>query len=109
MIALPEPEKPRGVDVALAVAGLPRPRERRRRVLIMYSLLHVDNAVRRQNDRLSERKLSGLPGTDFDAIAIVVGPGKKRANAARHACGVVIRAWKRFDTSAADDRSLGGR
>ena len=109
MIALPEPENPRGVDVALAVAGLPRARERKRRVRMIYSLLHVESAVKRQKERLSERKLSGLPGAVFAATASVVGPGKKRANAARHACGVVMRAWKRLDTSAAEDKSLGGR
>lgn len=109
MIALPEPEKPRGVDVALAVAGFPRARERRRRVRRMYSLLHVDSAVKRQNERLSERKLSGVPCPGFSTGVILVGPGKKRAKAARQACGVVMRAWKRFETRAAEERSVGGR
>jgi hypothetical protein len=76
MMALPELETPRGVEVALAFAGLPRARERSRRVRNMYSLLHVDSAVKRQKARLSERKLSAFPGPGFVVVIIVVGPGK---------------------------------
>ena len=46
---------------------------------------------------------------EISADKTVVDPGKKRAKAARQACGVVMRAWKRLETSAAEDRSVGGR
>ncbi len=76
MIALPEPETPRGVEVALGFAGFPRARERSRRVRNMYSLLHVESAVKRQKARLSERKLSAFLRPGFVMVTIIVGPGK---------------------------------
>lgn len=59
--------------------GLPRERDRSRRVRMMYSLLHVAKAVRRQKALLSVRKLSILGATS------VTVPGKKRAKAALQA------------------------
>jgi hypothetical protein len=69
-------EVPRGVEEdELGCIGLPR-----------------DNAVNRQNARLSDRKLSAFPSANVDVtVAREVGPGKNRAKAALQACGVVTK------------------
>lgn len=107
---------PLGVDIAdegaVACNGFPRAKLRIKRVLRMYSLLHVAKAVSLQKARLPERNVSALESVRVVVTADMpreVGPGKKRAKAARQACGVVTRAWKRCETRATEERSVGVR
>ena len=95
---------------AIACTGLPRASERRSRVRMMYSLRHEARAVRRVKARRSDRTTAWVSLlSSSKRMLIESGPGKKWANALRHACGPVTKSWNRFDTNETEVKSVGAK
>jgi hypothetical protein len=110
LTALVAPPREVEADEEAACSGFPLARLRMSRVRRMYSLLHVASAVSLQKARLSERNVSARASVSVvDELLREFGPGKKRAKAARQACGVVTREWNWWETRETEERSVGVR